>query len=162
MLDRVDRAIAFAEPNGGAILDALRRVREQLDVRARDQKTSGKRTVQASPIDKRDARATTRGEQLRIIEISLKESNVGEAIATVHIYARAKKLDGPQRVKLTAAVTLLRARYDNAQTMIRLAAVEPCSELHARILNPRFDKIEEDLARVSAAWQLGHRRLTRP
>jgi hypothetical protein len=60
-----------------------------------------------------------------------------------------------------ASVALLRERYESGTNLVRLAALEPCNELHAQLLERKFDRLEDDLKRVYDAWQRGSRRLAR-
>lgn len=166
MVERIDRALALAATDASKedeILLSLRQVRDVLTLsgttglRGQRQRPSG-----TTAADEAQARASPRGVQLRIIEVTLKESAVSAAlIDVVRFGAQSRPLDDAQRKRLKASVALLRERYEGGTNLLRLAALEPCSELHGQLLERKFDRLEEDLRRVYDGWQRGYRRLTR-
>lgn len=167
MLERIDRAVALADAASEArqdeVLQSLRHVRDVLSMKA----SSGRFTAFELPpavtrADEAEARASPRGVQLRIIEVTLKESAVATArIDVVRFGAQRGALKEEQRRQLTASVALLRERYESGTTLLRLATLEPCSALHEQLLNRKFDRLEDDLKRLFDVWQRGQRRLSR-
>jgi hypothetical protein len=167
MLDRIDRAVALAVADPGAkeddVLQSLRQVRDVLTLKA----TTGLRGARERPsaataADEAQARASPRGVQLRIIEVTLKESAVSAAlIDVVRFGAQRAALGERQRARLAGSVALLRDRYESGKNLLRVAALEPCSELHAQLLERKFDRLDEDLKRIYDGWQRGYRRLSR-
>lgn len=167
MRERIDRALALAElgteGKDDEVLQSLKQVRGVLDAMA----TAGRHTSfevrsAVNAADEKDARASARGTQLRIIEVTLKESAVIAAqIDVVRFAAQRAPLSDRKRKQLTASVALLRERCESGTNLVRLAALEPCSELHAQLLERKFDRLEDDLKRVYDAWQRGSRRLSR-
>lgn len=167
MVDRIERALAMAstsdETRDDEVVQSLRQVRDVLTMKA----SSGQHVVfelppMVTPADEAAARASPRGVQLRIIEVTLKESAVvGAQIDVVRFAAQRGALATRDREKLAASVALLRDRYESGQQLLQLAVLEPCSELHGQLLNRKFDRLEDELKRVLAAWQRGQRRLTR-
>ena len=168
MRERIDRAVALAELGSAdskddEVLQSLKQVRGVLDAMA----TAGRHTAfevraAVNAADEKAARASPRGTQLRIIEVTLKESAVIAAqIDVVRFAAQRAPLSDRKRKQLTASVALLRERYESGTNLVRLAALEPCSEIHAHLLERKFDRLEDDLKRVYDLWQRGSRRLSR-
>lgn len=158
MRDRIDRAIALAEVAPDArddeVIQSLKQVRAVLDAQA----TAGRHTsfelrAAVDAADEAAARASPRGVQLRIVEVTLKESAV--------VAAQGAALRGEQRERLVRSVSLLRGRYESGLNLLRVATLEPCSDAHARLLERKVERLEGDLERVYQAWQRGHRRLSR-
>jgi hypothetical protein len=164
MVDRIDRALALAATDPGKedeLVQSLRQVRDVLTMKATTGLRGG-RPAGATKADEAQARASPRGVQLRIIEVTLKESAVSAALIDVLRFgAQNRRLDDAQRRRLDASVALLRDRYEGGTNLLRLAALEPCSDLHAQLLERKFDRLEEDLRRVYDGWQRGYRRLAR-
>jgi hypothetical protein len=165
MVERIDRALALSDvaPEGrdDEVVQSLRHVRDVLTMKG-STRTPSERPPEVTPADEAEARSSARGVQLRIIEVTLKESAVGAAaIDVVRFAAQRAPLKDEQRTQLAASVTLLRDRYESGTTLLRLATLEPCSALHEKLLNRKFDRLEDDLKRVFDLWQRGQRRLSR-
>jgi hypothetical protein len=165
MVERIDRAVALADatPEGkdDELVHSLRHVRDVLTLKSSARHPS-ERPPEVTEADEAAARSSPRGVQLRIIEVTLKESAVGAAmIDVVRFAAQRASLNEPQRRQLAASVALLRDRYESGTTMLRLAALEQCSALHEQLLNRKFDRLEDVLKRVFDVWQRGQRRLSR-
>jgi hypothetical protein len=167
MLERIDRALALAATDPEAkpddVLQSLRQVRDVLTLKATTGLRGWKdRSSVGTPADEAQARASPRGVQLRIIEVTLKESAVSAAlIDVVRFGAQREPLAAAQRARLTASVALLRDRYESGTNLLRLAGLEPCSDLHAQLLERKLDRLDQDLKRVYDGWQRGYQRLTR-
>jgi hypothetical protein len=170
MLERIDRAVALAEIGAEGtegkddeVLQSLKQVRGVLDALA----TAGRHTSfevrqAVNKADEAEARASARGVQLRILEVTLKESAVVTAqIDVVRFAAQREALSERKRGQLAASVALLRERFESGTNLLRLATLEPCTELHAQLLERKVDRLEDDLKRVYDAWQRGNRRLSR-
>lgn len=167
MLERIDRAVALAVTEPAAkdegLVQSLRHVRDVLTLSATTgARGEGDQPRKGTPADEAQARVSPRGTQLRIIEVTLKESAVSAALIDVLRFgAQRSALAEEQRKRLTASVALLRDRYEGGTNLLRVAALEPCTELHALLLERKFARLEDDLRRVYEGWQRGQARLSR-
>lgn len=167
MLERIDRAVALAltdpDAKDDAVVQSLGQVRDVLTLSATTgARGDGNLPRKGTAADEAQARASPRGTQLRIIEVTLKESAVSAAlIDVVRFGAQPEPLAPDQRARLTSSVALLRDRYEGGTNLLRLAVLEPCTDLHAELLERKFERLEDDLKRVYDGYERGQARLSR-